>query len=207
MKQRINVARALLHHPDVLFLDEPTTGLDPNARRAIWDVIRGLKEKGKTIILTTHYLDEAEQLSDRVVIMNHGHIVAIGTTEEIIETHGSGERLEIRGTEELASYIKAHTNLKTKYNGKGLISIAIGEKHEVLTALSAIGQSGLDWHDLHTRHDSLDDVFVKLVSGAIDEKGEIRAAENDHLDNLSINYEEIAVRVVENSGCYKISTF
>jgi ABC-2 type transport system ATP-binding protein len=138
-------------------------------------VIRGLGSKGKTVILTTHYLDEAEQLSDRVAIMNHGRIVAVGTSEEIIEAHGSGERLEIHATEELAAYVKANTKLKVEYNGKGLISIAISQKHDALTALKIIEESGLEWHDLHTRRDSLDDVFIKLVRGRIDEKGEIRA--------------------------------
>jgi ABC-2 type transport system ATP-binding protein len=173
-KQKMGLALSLVNSAELLFLDEPTTGLDPNARRAIWDVIRGLRSKGKTVILTTHYLDEAEQLSDRVAIMNRGRIVAMGTSEEIIEAHGSGERLEIHGTEELATHLKANTKLKVEYNGKGLISIAISQKHDALAALTAIEESGLEWHDLHTRRDSLDDVFVKLVSGRIDEKGEIR---------------------------------
>jgi ABC-2 type transport system ATP-binding protein len=173
-KQKLGLALALVNSAELLFLDEPTTGLDPNARRAIWDVIRGLKSKGRTVILTTHYLDEAQQLSDRVAIMNHGHIVAIGTSEDIIETHGSGERLEIHGTEELAVYVRANTNLKVEYDGKGLVSIAINQKHDALAALTAVERSGLEWRDLRTRRDSLDDVFVKLVSGRIDEKGEIR---------------------------------
>jgi ABC-2 type transport system ATP-binding protein len=181
--QKQKMGLALVNNAELLFLDEPTTGLDPNARRAVWEVIRGLKSKGRTVILTTHYLDEAEQLSDRVAIMNHGCIVAMGTTEDIIETHGSGERLEIHGTEKLATYVRANTGLKTEYNGKGLISIAINQKHDALAALTAIEQSGLDWHDLHTRRDSLDDVFVKLVSGTIDEHGEIRVentGDNSH---------------------------
>ena len=173
-KQKMGLALALVNSAELLFLDEPTTGLDPNARRAIWDVIRGLKSKGRTVILTTHYLDEAQQLSDRVAIMNHGHIVAMGTSEDIIETHGSGERLEIHGTEELAVYIRANTNLKAEYDGKGMVSIPISQKHDALAALTAVERSGLEWRDLHTRRDSLDDVFVKLVSGRIDEKGEIR---------------------------------
>jgi ABC-2 type transport system ATP-binding protein len=183
-KQKMGLALSLVNSAELLFLDEPTTGLDPNARRAVWDVIRGLKGKGRTVILTTHYLDEAEQLSDRVAIMNHGRIVAMGTTEDIIATHGSGERLEIHGTEKLAAYIRANTNLKAEYNGKGLVSIAISQKQDALTALTAIEQSGLDWHDLHTRRDSLDDVFVKLVSGTIDEHGEIRV---EHTNDKSHN--------------------
>jgi ABC-2 type transport system ATP-binding protein len=173
-KQKLGLALSLVNSAELLFLDEPTTGLDPNARRAIWDVVRGLRSKGKTVILTTHYLDEAEQLSDRVAIMDHGRIVAMGTPEDIIEAHGSSERLEIHGNEDLAAYVRAHTKLAVGYNGKGLISIALGQKHDALAALEAIERSGLDWHDLHTRRDSLDDVFVKLVSGRIDEKGEIR---------------------------------
>jgi ABC-2 type transport system ATP-binding protein len=182
-KQKMGLALSLVNSAELLFLDEPTTGLDPNARRAIWDVIRGLRSKGKTVILTTHYLDEAEQLSDRVAIMDHGRIVAMGTSDEIIEAHGSGEKLEIHGTEELAAYVKANTKLKVEYNGKGLISIAIDQKHDALAALTTIEESGLEWRDLHTRRDSLDDVFVKLVSGRIDEKGEIKVeniGDNSH---------------------------
>ena len=177
-RQKMGLALSIVNSPELLFLDEPTTGLDPNARRAIWEVIRGLRNKGKTIILTTHYLDEAEQLSDRVAIMNQGQIVAMGTSDEIIAAHGSGERLEIHGTEELASYIRANTNLKTEYRGKGLISIAINQKHDALAALAAIDKSGLDWSKLRTRSDSLDDVFVKLASGRIDMHGEIRGENN-----------------------------
>jgi ABC-2 type transport system ATP-binding protein len=180
-KRKMGLALSLVNSPQLLFLDEPTTGLDPTARRAIWDVIRGLSDKGKTIILTTHYLDEAEQLSDRVAIMNFGQVVAMGTPEEIIEIHGSGERLEVHGAKELASYVRKHTNLKAEYKGKDLISIPIDQKHDALAALTAVEESGLEWHDLHTRRDSLDDVFVKLVSGRIDEKGEIKVetAENN----------------------------
>jgi ABC-2 type transport system ATP-binding protein len=171
-KQKTGLALALVNSPELLFLDEPTTGLDPNARRAIWEVIRGLKAKGKTIILTTHYLDEAQQLSDRVAIMNLGRIVAMGTADEIIAQHGSGERLEIHGSKELASYIKANTELKVEYR-KGMISIPLEQKIDALAALAAAEQSKLDWGEIHTRRDSLDDVFVKLVSGRVDEHGEI----------------------------------
>lgn len=170
-KQKMGLALSLVNTPDLLFLDEPTTGLDPNARRAIWEVIRKLKKKGKTIILTTHYLDEAQQLSDRVAIMDHGHIVAMGTTEEIIQTHGSGELLEIHGNEKLADYIKANTELQVDYNeGKKMITIPLQKKIDALAALAAAEQSGLDWGEIQTRQDSLDDVFVKLVSEPLGEQ-------------------------------------
>jgi ABC-2 type transport system ATP-binding protein len=171
-KQKTGLALALVNSPDLLFLDEPTTGLDPNARRAIWEVIRGLKAKGKTIILTTHYLDEAQQLSDRVAIMNLGRFAAIGTVDDIIAEHGSGERLEIHGSKKLADYIKENTDLKVEYR-KGMISIPLKQKIDALAALAAAEQSKLDWGEIHTRRDSLDDVFIKLVSGRVDEHGEI----------------------------------
>jgi ABC-2 type transport system ATP-binding protein len=171
-KQKTGLALALVNSPELLFLDEPTTGLDPNARRAIWEVIRNLKAKGKTIILTSHYLDEAQQLSDRVAIMNRGRIAAMGTVDEIIAEHGSGERLEIHGTKELANYIKANTELKVEYH-RGKISIPLEQKIDALAALAAAEQSKLNWGEIHTLRDSLDDVFIKLVSGMVDEHGEI----------------------------------
>jgi ABC-2 type transport system ATP-binding protein len=173
-KQKTGLALSLVNSPELLFLDEPTTGLDPNARRAIWEVIRGLKAKGKTIILTTHYLDEAQQLCDRVAIMDHGHIVAMGTSEEIIKEHGSGERLEIHGSQKLANYIKANTDLQVDYDtARGEIFIPLRKKIDALAALAAAEQSGMDWGEIQTRQDSLDDVFVKLVN----EKGEITPQE------------------------------
>ena len=183
-KQKTGLALALVHSPDLLFHDEPTTGLDPNARRAIWEVIRGLKTKGKTIILTTHYLDEAQQLSDRVAIMNLGRFAAIGTVDEIIAEHGSGERLEIHGSKKLADYIKENTDLKVEYR-KGMISIPLKQKIDALAALAAAEQSTLDWGEIHTRRDSLDDVFIKLVSGRVDEHGEIIAEGKNNNANRS----------------------
>jgi ABC-2 type transport system ATP-binding protein len=178
-KQKTGLALSLVNQPELLFLDEPTTGLDPNARRAIWEVIRKLKASGKTIILTTHYLDEAQQLSDRVAIMDHGHIVAMGTTEEIIQKHGSGERLEIHGSKQLADYIKANTELQVDYDQtRGEIIIPLKKKIDALAALAAAEQSGLEWGAIQTRQDSLDDVFIKLVSEPLGEQGETQTQEN-----------------------------
>ena len=179
-KQKTGLALSLVNSPELLFLDEPTTGLDPNARRAIWEVILGFKAKGKTIILTTHYLDEAQQLSDRVAILNHGKIVAMGTSEEIIQRHGSGERLEIHGSEKLADYIKANTELKIDYNkSRREIIVPLRKKIDALSALAAVEHSGMDWGEIRTRQDSLDDVFIKLVSGAINDQGEITSKERE----------------------------
>lgn len=171
-KQKTGLALSLVNSPDLMFLDEPTTGLDPNARRAMWEVIRGLKAKGKTIILTTHYLDEAQQLSDRVAIMNHGRIVAMGASDEIIKQHGSGERLEIQGSEELADFIRANTELHVEFSN-GAIIVPLEHKTDALAVLEAATRSKMEWGGLRTRRDSLDDVFVKLVSGKVDEHGEV----------------------------------
>jgi len=173
-KQKTGLALSLVNQPELLFLDEPTTGLDPNARRAIWEVIRGLKAKGKTIILTTHYLDEAQQLSDRVAIMDHGHIVATGTTQEIIQQHGSGERLEIQGSQQLANYIKANTEeMQVEYDqAKGIVTVLLKKKIDALAALAAAEQSGMEWGNIQTRQDSLDDVFIKLVQEPLEEQQE-----------------------------------
>ncbi|MCL2172126.1 MAG: ABC transporter ATP-binding protein [Candidatus Bathyarchaeota archaeon] len=172
-KQKTGLALSLVNSPEVLFLDEPTTGLDPNARRAIWEVIRKLKSKGKTIILTTHYLDEAQQLADRVAIMDHGHIVAIGTTEEIIQQHGSGERLEIQGTQQLAKYIKENTDLQVEYNQiREKIIIPLKNKIDMLAALAAAEQSKMPWGEIQTLQDSLEDVFIKLINEPLGEQQE-----------------------------------
>ncbi len=172
-KRKMGLALSLVNSPELLFLDEPTTGLDPNARRAIWEVIRNLKAKGSTIVLTSHYLDEAQQLSDRVAIMNHGKIVALGTSDEIIKEHGSGERLEIQGSQDLADFIGKKTRLEVRFSN-GTVSILLREKTDALVAMEAAQESKLEWGDIRTKVDSLDDVFVRLVSGVMDEHGEIR---------------------------------
>ena len=92
-KQKVGLALALVNDPQLLFLDEPTTGLDPQARRAIWEVIRSLKSQGRSILLTTHYLEEAEQLADKVASMNKGKIIASGTPDELITKYGSGKKM------------------------------------------------------------------------------------------------------------------
>lgn len=163
-KQKLGLALSMVNSPELLFLDEPTTGLDPSARRAIWNVIRTLKAAGKTVILTTHYLEEAQQLSDRVAIMNHGQIIAMGTADQIIQQYGSGEKLEIQGTQQLSNYLQANTRLDVAYDGKGLITIQLKDKNDAFVALFAVEESKMNWGTIQTRRDSLEDIFVKLCS-------------------------------------------
>src|SRR6185369_12384528 len=96
MRRRLTIARSLLNEPEILLLDEPTTGLDPQARHVLWDRLFRLKQQGVTLILTTHYMDEAEQLCDRLVVMDHGKIVAEGSPRDLILTHSTREVLELR---------------------------------------------------------------------------------------------------------------
>lgn len=106
MKRRLSIARALVNEPEMLLLDEPTTGLDPQARHVLWDRLYRLKQQGVTLVLTTHYMDEAEQLCDRLVVMDAGRIVAEGTPRELIEQHATREVLELRfaaGTNDTAA--------------------------------------------------------------------------------------------------------
>ena len=105
MKRRLTIARALVNEPDIVLLDEPTTGLDPQARHLVWERLFRLKQRGVTLVLTTHYMDEAEQLCDRLVVMDHGRIVAEGSPRELIEKHSTREVVELRfGLEPLETY-------------------------------------------------------------------------------------------------------
>ncbi len=173
-KQKMGLALALVNEPEVLFLDEPTTGLDPQARRNMWEVIRELKREGKTILLTTHYLEEAQLLADRVAIMDHGKIIASGTPEDIISQHGSGERLEVKGDSALAEYLRKTTGLKVDHDGNNRVSIKINEKHDALVVVEGLDRSGMNWGDLRTRQDTLEDIFVRLVGVVIEEAGTIK---------------------------------
>jgi ABC-2 type transport system ATP-binding protein len=167
-KQKVGLALSLVNDPELLFLDEPTTGLDPQARRAVWEVIKSLKKEQKTVLLTTHYLEEAEQLADEIIIVNKGKIIAQGSPAEIITNYGVGDRLSIRGSETLANYLKDHSGLIVDYDS-GHITILLKNRDSALDALSTIKRSGLEWSDLSTEKESLEDIFVKLVGTSIEE--------------------------------------
>ncbi|MDA4121128.1 MAG: ABC transporter ATP-binding protein, partial [Thaumarchaeota archaeon] len=172
-KQKLGMALALVNDPELVFLDEPTTGLDPAARRAVWEVVRKLKQEGRTVMLTTHYLEEAEELADRVAIMNHGKIITMGTTSEIVSEHGSGERMTVKAGEDLARYLKQNTRLQVEWDGSGHVTVLLKDKKDALVALGAVEESGLEWSDLATKRDSLEDVFLRMVGkeGMADEEG------------------------------------
>ena len=161
-KQKTGLALALTNNPEVCFLDEPTTGLDPTARRAIWAVIRSLKSEGRTVFLTTHYLEEAELLADQVAIIHHGRIIAAGTPTEIIAAHGRPERLRFDAGPGLADYLRSRLPLPVRA-ADGRVEVELREKADALRTLSAVEASGLPWQNFATVQDTLEDVFVRLV--------------------------------------------
>lgn len=169
-KQKLGLALSLVNDPEVLFLDEPTTGLDPSARRAIWSIIRTFKEQGKTIVLTTHYMEEAEQLADQVAIINKGKIIASGSPDEIVSNYGSGRKLVIRADRKMLEYLRA-LNIEATGNG-GSLEIILESDANLSELISIIEKSGIKYSQLTVRSDSLEDVFVKLV-GEMSE-GELR---------------------------------
>jgi ABC-2 type transport system ATP-binding protein len=166
-RQKMGLTLALVNDPKILFLDEPTTGLDPYARRAIWDVIKTFKLQKKTIFLTTHYLEEAEMLADKVAIMDHGKIIAMGTPEEIIKEHGRPHRLIVKGDGKIMEFLQQQIGLTVSKTEEG-IEIVINRKEEILKALSAIEYSSLPYSELLIKRDTLEDIFVRLV-GKIEE--------------------------------------
>jgi len=174
-KQKFGLALALTNDPEICFLDEPTTGLDPQARRAIWAVIRNLKREGRTVFLTTHYLEEAELLADQVAVIDHGKIIAAGSPAEIIQTHGKPARMSVEGSPVLAEYLRMNLGAAAVVVD-GKISVTLSNKGDALKILTAIEESGLPWTSFTTTHDTLEDVFVRLV-GQMDE-GALKSEES-----------------------------
>jgi len=166
-KQKLGLALALVNDPKITFLDEPTTGLDPHARRSIWEVIRSLRSAGKTVFLTTHYLEEAQLLADQVAIIHRGKIIATGTPNEIIRQHGRPERFVVEGPPAIAELLTQRLHRAVRYDS-GTAEFEIQSKHDVLAALSALEEGHLPWKGVATRSDTLEDVFVHLV-GTMDE--------------------------------------
>jgi ABC-2 type transport system ATP-binding protein len=169
-RQRLAVACALAGEPDILFLDEPTTGLDPQSRRQLWDLIAAFRARGGTILLTTHYMEEAERLCDRVAIVDHGRIIREGSPAELIAGLGAAHviEFELEGgpTARLdeAALRALHSVTAARVAGTGTWSLTADEPHRAVPALVALVQArGLTLARLATRHATLEDVFVALT--------------------------------------------
>ncbi|NQT72886.1 MAG: ABC transporter ATP-binding protein [Chloroflexi bacterium] len=168
-QQRLSVALAFINDPDIVFLDEPTTGLDPQARRSLWEVIERFRTTGKTIFLTTHYMEEAERLCDRVAVMDHGKIIALGTPQRMIEEHFKESAIQFRMTDypgrEAMSGLAGVTNIAEEDYEIILYTENISATIPALLNFSASESAELS--DLSIRHATLEDVFLKLTGKRI----------------------------------------
>jgi lipooligosaccharide transport system ATP-binding protein len=166
MKRRLTIARSLINDPEILLLDEPTTGLDPQARHVLWDRLYRLKNQGVTLVLTTHYMDEAEQLCDRLVVMDHGQIVAEGSPAELIRKHSSREVAELRfpvgENESGAEAIRDLAERVEVLADRVLLYVSDGE-----TALRAVSARGLRPVSSLVRRAGLEDVFLTLTGRSL----------------------------------------
>jgi ABC-2 type transport system ATP-binding protein len=165
-KQRLALACALVGDPELLFLDEPTTGLDPQARRQLWDLIEEFKAAGRTILLTTHYMDEAERLCDRVAIMDHGKIITEGTPRELIASLGVEHVVEFSAgsaTVDLAG-VRGMSGVRDVRTENGSVLLQVTELHKAVPGLlDELGRQGVPLTELRTHSATLEDVFVHLT--------------------------------------------
>jgi len=177
LKQRVGIAIALVNDPEIIFLDEPTTGLDPRSRRDVWESIKALKARGKTIVLTTHYMDEAYRLADRVCIIHKGGIVAEGTPEGLINRYGGGNTLVIRECSAADEVVKAIPGSHAEGNsvlaklpeGDGMAGGGIAS---IADAIEAIEAGGFGCREIYVKKPTLEDVFLNLTGEKLTEGGQ-----------------------------------
>ena len=168
-RQRLAVATALVGNPRILFLDEPTTGLDPQSRRQLWDIIRSFQRGGGTVLLTTHYMDEAERLCNRLAIIDHGQVIAEGSPSELIERLGGHHVVEFEASGDSGSGANLDVwrvlpGVESLRHDDGLVSLTVREPHLTIPALlDAVEKQRSQLLHLTTRQASLEDVFVNLT--------------------------------------------
>ena len=170
-RQRLAVALGLVGDPEVLFLDEPTTGLDPQSRRALWDTVAALRDRGKTVVLTTHYMDEAERLCDRVAIVDHGKLIALGTPSQLIDDIGGHHVVELGSVPSLGP--DAFANLAgvraVRPHSEG-VTMSIEEPHVALPAIfQRLAERDAKPTRVISRTATLDDVFLSLTGRTLRE--------------------------------------
>jgi lipooligosaccharide transport system ATP-binding protein len=169
MKRRLTIARSLINEPEILLLDEPTTGLDPQARHAVWDRLYRLKQQGVTLVLTTHYMDEAEQLCDRLVVMDRGKIAAEGSPRELIERYSTPEVLELRFNP--AEHEQASEKIAAAPAGRleVLADRILVYTRNGDTALAAVRELGLEPLTSLVRRSTMEDVFLRLTGRQLED--------------------------------------
>lgn len=169
LKQRLGIAIALVNDPDVVFLDEPTTGLDPRARREVWNVLMDLKKKGKTVFLTTHYMEEAELLADTVAIISRGKLIAMDAPADLIESNANYMVLTLQSVEECASDIIRKTGFEPMHDNQRNIRIQLEHTDDVQKILNALKEGGVSFLGLDVRKPNLEEVFLKLTGESLHE--------------------------------------
>ncbi len=170
LKQRLGVAMALVNEPEIVFLDEPTGGLDPKARREVWNVIRGLKKQGKTVFLTTHYMEEAEVLSDTVTIIHKGKIVATGTPEELVTRYGQRNLLILKNTEERAVPLIETLGLEAGFDSEaGDVKVTLNRGLDMSEIVRALALKQIIFGEMQLKRSSLEDVFLNLTGETLKE--------------------------------------
>ena len=167
LKQRLGIAIALVNDPEVLFLDEPTTGLDPRARREVWNLMLDLKEKGKTVFLTTHYMEEAEFLADTVAIISRGKIIAMGSPGALIESNAKYLVLTLRSVDEKVFDIVRKMGFEPVHDNHKDIRVRVEHMDDVQKILNTIQEGGASLLSLDVRKPNLEDVFLKLTGEAL----------------------------------------
>ncbi|EKF76079.1 ABC transporter ATP-binding protein [Alcanivorax hongdengensis A-11-3] len=170
MKRRLMIAKALSHEPKILFLDEPTAGVDVELRRDMWEMVRKLREQGVTIILTTHYIEEAEEMADRVGIINHGEIVLVDEKTRLMQQLGR-KQLTVHLAAPMAAIPAPLSNLPLTLADDGMALVydydANQERTGIEELLRTLNQHNIEFKDLHSRQSSLEDIFVDLVKNGV----------------------------------------
>jgi len=167
LRQRLGIAIALVNNPEVVFLDEPTTGLDPRARREVWEVLQGLKKKGKTVILTTHYMEEAELLADTVAIISKGEIIAMGPPGELIKNNTNYLVLTLQSGDESVFGVVHKMGFEPVLSNHKDIKVRVEHTDDVLKILNAIRDAGALYRGLDVRNPNLEEVFLKMTGEAL----------------------------------------
>jgi len=166
MKRRVLIAKALAHEPSILFLDEPTAGVDVELRRDMWDLVRDLRAKGTTIILTTHYIEEAEEMADRIGVINHGELVVVDEKDALMRKLGK-KQLTLHLQAPLAAIPTELAGQPLELSEDGLSLVYTfdvqGERTGIATLLRRLADQGIDFRDLNTQESSLEEIFVNLV--------------------------------------------
>lgn len=167
LKQRLGIAVALVNDPEVVFLDEPTTGLDPRARREMWKVLLGLKKKGKTVFLTTHYMEEAELLADTVAIISKGQIIAMGSPEELIQVNAEYLLLTLKSADENALVTIRTMGFDPVQDDHRNLTVNVAHPSDVRKILNTLAEAEASFLTLDVRKPSLDAVFLELTGEAL----------------------------------------